>query len=1311
MRIEADIRDETERKVEIFYNLHLVTEFERIFKDCMNAMLQTCDAQASFWTHIQTSNTIDFNILEKDGERINRYAKEAEMFWTSLCKIHPNHPQARHKYAVYQREIRNNEKLALELEEDCRPETYRRAMTAILKSNDILFAENTAVLHVSGSKDSAGKILKSNKAVSAVLGYNPNELINSTINKVMPGVFARRHNDLMNAHFKTGKNKVLNKERSLFGLHKSGYCLPVKLLVKTIPQLENGFVHYVGLMIAVNSEYDYIITDQHGVISCMTDRLAKTLGVDHKWVQRGVGLNVAMLAPELLDVFYSEDDKLLENNTKKFQELGGVDITLMVPRGLDKMMMGADEPGHKHTTKTGILTSAVEKYNMMLNRQKTGSRHVTHLAPADLLVLSEYKEPEIKSKARCRVLELNFNTGHGKKDLKVRALEISALRVERRDNEASKEGDVGFVTRGLCQDDFAIASQDGDNVPTEKMKAYEKIVQTYSQNFTLQTPGTDNIEGTLGKYDESKRTVSGIPEDTMMADISPRRIDSHSNQPAPPAETPAGGEKGPRPRMDLSEKDKMSSTFELRVKLVENEQVPARSGTNVQPAHHAKVKVNEAQTKILDESESSDSKDPEIEQEGTNVDVDKYVSCWGDATSREPKSVVRYPGKEEKSAATSLNKNSDEDIKSPLGEEENKDSAKVTTEEKNDTAQPPVLNSEVAELLAAIAGDASSQAIGDQSNPLKDTTQGDDSGGQHSLFRNAKPKKKSAFNRCCTINETRKQLEENPILKNARARSPSINAIEENNETEDDAAQREQQKKKEKEEAQLDADYPSIMEADEPVARPKHMNIVDYTNVGGAADQEYVESDNELEMRNHFRELQERERGKHHHLHHDSKETKKTPKEEEESKLLSAGADSDDDNKDKKPTADKVKLGAATKKGKDGDEDNGLDGTAAVVAAEDSEGKGKTDTEKEEDKKGSSAGEGGDEDELSVASTETASRIHYSVRSAIDERFVPNFINKLSYMTFGLMLTLLGIAITFFVYQHQMYSSDLDSIQEISYSEERKEWLIDINLRLRSLYVLSLDNAITNLADSLFYGTTEYKAMIQASEQASLKVAAANLQDAQSALSLKTSDLSASQLEKINPQNVVLQYRPVTTLVPYTYSNTIWQTVMEIVVASFRVANMTISDINLNQTSVYMVMKNSLNSVYIALEQSTTAISTQIDNRQSSDMMLLLILLLVASGAMLGSAAIFLPSINNARCCKERVLMLFTELEVEEAKTCQTRCEKFKRANASVPSTLLISRYRRWNGRRRTRGTRRKVWATSARTATCLKMPRSRRRG
>ena len=414
MRIEADIREDTERKVEIYYNLHLVTEFERLFKECMGYMILTCDAQASFWTHIQCSNTIDFNVLDKDGERINKYAKEVELLWAQLCKIHPNHSQARHKYAGYQREIRNNEKLALELEEDDRPESNKKSMNAILKSNDILFGENTAVVHVSGSKDSTGKILQISKGVTAVLGYGPHELLNNSVNKIIPGAFARRHNELMAAHFRTGKNKVLNKERSLFGLHKNGYCVPVKLLVKQIPQLDNGFVHYVGLILAANSEYDYVITDHRGVISCLTDRLAKTLGVEHKWIHQGLGLNVSVLAPELLDLFYAKDGKKDsgENKALKYQETGGVDIAIIVPKGIEKLMLGnTAAAGRKHTTKTRVMTTTLEKYNIMMNKHKTGGRHATHLTPSDLLVLSEYKEADKRNRARCRVLELNFALG------------------------------------------------------------------------------------------------------------------------------------------------------------------------------------------------------------------------------------------------------------------------------------------------------------------------------------------------------------------------------------------------------------------------------------------------------------------------------------------------------------------------------------------------------------------------------------------------------------------------------------------------------------------------------------------------------------------------------------------------------------------------------------------------------------------------------------------------------------------------------------------------------------------------------------
>lgn len=76
------------------------------------------------------------------------------------------------------------------------------------KSHEILFSDDTAIIHLSGNKESMGKILKTSQGLSKVFGYSKTEVIGHSINILMPSIFAKKHSDFLERFFKTGRQIV-----------------------------------------------------------------------------------------------------------------------------------------------------------------------------------------------------------------------------------------------------------------------------------------------------------------------------------------------------------------------------------------------------------------------------------------------------------------------------------------------------------------------------------------------------------------------------------------------------------------------------------------------------------------------------------------------------------------------------------------------------------------------------------------------------------------------------------------------------------------------------------------------------------------------------------------------------------------------------------------------------------------------------------------------------------------------------------------------------------------------------------------------
>ena len=150
-----------------------------------------------------------------------------------LCKINPSYPKALNMYGLYLIEIKNNRQLGNELLEKAKSNNnFKKSVEDVAKAADVLFDDTTAVLHISGSKDTPGRILKTNRGLTSIFSYSKSEMVGHAVNILMPSIFAKRHNEFMDRFFKTGRQKMFNKERNLFALNRSGFCMHVRILIK-----------------------------------------------------------------------------------------------------------------------------------------------------------------------------------------------------------------------------------------------------------------------------------------------------------------------------------------------------------------------------------------------------------------------------------------------------------------------------------------------------------------------------------------------------------------------------------------------------------------------------------------------------------------------------------------------------------------------------------------------------------------------------------------------------------------------------------------------------------------------------------------------------------------------------------------------------------------------------------------------------------------------------------------------------------------------------------------------------------------------
>lgn len=306
------------------------------------------------------------------------------------------------------------------------------------------------------------------------------------------------------------------------------------------------------------------------------------------------------------------------------------------------------------------------------------------------------------------------------------------------------------------------------------------------------------------------------------------------------------------------------------------------------------------------------------------------------------------------------------------------------------------------------------------------------------------------------------------------------------------------------------------------------------------------------------------------------------------------------------------------------------------------------------------------EGSLGSSSSDTARRTNYSIRAAVDEKFVPKSIKNMNIMTILMLLLVLGLAITYYYLEITLYSSISSTINNIGISEQRQSWLIDINLRLGTLILITSDNNATNESTSPLNMSMDAKNQLYASSSALLKSSAISLKNAQDVLSETTSNLSPANIDQLNPYSVILNYKMKTNAIASHFNYTISESILEVVVSAFKIVDSDPSTITDSDFSTYLITNNSLNSIIIALDAASNLMLTLLDSSKQNNLTIFLILLIVASGAALFSTAVLIPIIIIAKRNKDQVFKLFLYLKKEEIRQYQIKCDRFKKSNKIV---------------------------------------------
>ena len=309
--------------------------FESLYFKLQRAIERSSFEHIEFWCHLD-SMLPDLNLIHKLGLNIIIYTRQCTDLWNKLIKINKRYHKALHIYGYYLTEIKNDQEEGEKLIEEARGLSLNKSLEDNMNDYELMFADDTALVVISGNKEDQLRILKSSSGIMQVFGYNPYEIIGRDVNILQPKIVADAHQMMVEQYYHSARERVINNETSIFAAKRSGYLFGITLIIKPVPLLSNG-IQYIGLIRPAKKESpDLILTDFQGKIDSISEGLAGTLGIPSSQFLKENEVYIQFICPDLLDPAKSK--KKQEKLTKFELWTGFSDLNIQIPKNFSTIV-------------------------------------------------------------------------------------------------------------------------------------------------------------------------------------------------------------------------------------------------------------------------------------------------------------------------------------------------------------------------------------------------------------------------------------------------------------------------------------------------------------------------------------------------------------------------------------------------------------------------------------------------------------------------------------------------------------------------------------------------------------------------------------------------------------------------------------------------------------------------------------------------------------------------------------------------------------------------------------------------------------
>jgi len=257
-----------------------------------------------FWSQL-TEETPDLAKLNDIGSKINSSIQTVEENWAKLCKVNPNNVNAIKLYGKFLLEIINDKETADELLKKAQnlanAQANNKTANILEGAGDDDNQDTTATIWMSGEQENMGIITGINLSAATLFGYNKPELMNKKVNVLMSELYSEHHDSFIENYLNMGESSIIakNKERLVFGKHKTEYVFPAYLSIKSAQSIMQGVQFIASFRIEKNFRNTaYVLTRPDGTIDSLTASCMAVLKIDQKVVAKKA--NIEDFIPQII---------------------------------------------------------------------------------------------------------------------------------------------------------------------------------------------------------------------------------------------------------------------------------------------------------------------------------------------------------------------------------------------------------------------------------------------------------------------------------------------------------------------------------------------------------------------------------------------------------------------------------------------------------------------------------------------------------------------------------------------------------------------------------------------------------------------------------------------------------------------------------------------------------------------------------------------------------------------------------------------------------------------------------------------------